>query len=392
MKVFYYFLILSLSSAVNSFGQTNFVKGYYVTFDSDTVHGLIEYRSDNRNSRICTFKNSTNGVTTQFNPSEIYSYALEDKIIFKSCLIQKESETQELFLKILVSGSVSFFKGTGDTYYLETNENQKVELSKRKKIIVLNNKYIKGYLKALMAEQPELIHKIDNSDYSLDFVKNLIAEYNQLPGNEHHFIAKNTSIDIRPDFSFGLVQSSQHSRLRIQDPTIELEDFGYSWSIAGGVIGQLFVPRVDESLKLTYQLLFDKNSFFSSYSTTITNSDIFLTYSGVTNALMVQKELTNPFKLFVEGGIQQKFTFSKSMSWRQEQLIGNGIYTQYMDRQHPVSPFYFGYLLGVGKKFPIGESMYLSSAIRYAKLNNVDRNFYPSFLNVTELQITIVYK
>jgi hypothetical protein len=400
-KIYLFLLILSLLTAYNSFGQTNFVKGYYVTLELDTVHGLIEYRSDNRNSRIFTFKKSPNGSPTSFTPAQVYAYSIENKQFFRKSSIQKKNKIKTLFLKALVLGSVSLLEGTGATYYIETKDGRLIELPKSERRIFRNGKtyisriiYVKGYLKALVADHPELILKVENAIINPDFLKYLITEYNQVSGNELTYLPSKTPISIHPHLSFGITGSSQYAKLNILGENYSNVDFNYSWSVGAGGFLQLFIPRIDEKTKITYYLLFEKKSFYSSYRTFDKHNDLFINYSEIINALTIQKTFFKPSGFFVEAGIQHNKTFSREYRWRQERILENGIYTDYLQPPGLISPLYLGYRLGLGKEFHIGSDLYLSSMIKYSFLNSylIKRGTLSSSINTIGLQFNLKYK
>lgn len=50
------FLFFILALVLKGHAQTDFRPGYYTTWENDTVYGLIDYRSEIRNSKICEYR------------------------------------------------------------------------------------------------------------------------------------------------------------------------------------------------------------------------------------------------------------------------------------------------------------------------------------------------
>jgi hypothetical protein len=69
----YLTLLLSLSS-LSGFSQTDFRPGYYISLKNDTVYGLIDYRGEIRDSKVCTFRKDENSEPVKFEPKDIKAY------------------------------------------------------------------------------------------------------------------------------------------------------------------------------------------------------------------------------------------------------------------------------------------------------------------------------
>ena len=88
----------------------NFKSGYIITNESDTIFGLIDYRTDLMNSISCTFKANENGQRTVYFPGDIFGYRFSEEgkfYVTKSITI--ESEIKVVFLEFLVNGIVNLY-------------------------------------------------------------------------------------------------------------------------------------------------------------------------------------------------------------------------------------------------------------------------------------------
>lgn len=103
------------------FSQNDWKPGFVITNSGDTLHGLIDYRSDRDNCHNCYFKKSKKDELNKFSPKEIkgYRYANGKYYISKSI---KNSEIEDpVFLEFLINGkaNIYYFKGLDEKYYLE---------------------------------------------------------------------------------------------------------------------------------------------------------------------------------------------------------------------------------------------------------------------------------
>lgn len=393
-------LLFLLLTGFECLAQTNFVKGYYVTFGLDTVHGLIEYRTKERNTKFCTYKASHNDPATKYTPDEVYSYVLEDKVIYRGYSVRKMGESENVFLEVLVKGSLNFLKSYGATYYLETKEGKLIDLPvPDKKLITIDYKtylskvrYTKGVLRSLMADYPELLRQVDNTPLSLTLVKNTVIEYNQLEDHKLLFVEEPAPIVIKPHVSFGPATSARYSRMGMRDKEFGSIDPTTSWSVAVGGLAQLFIPTIDETIRLNYSLLYGKNNFYFSQTTVHNNNDIFISFSEIRSGLSIQKSFPQAFGIFVEAGLAHSYTFSRTSSWRQEDFMQNSIVTEYIEKENLINPGYLGPGLGIGKSFRLGEKLQLISAVKYSWLEGLNKNYSQSTIHSTALEINLLYK
>jgi hypothetical protein len=392
-------LLLSALISFDSFAQTNFVKGYYVTFSLDTVHGLLEYRTEERNTKYCAYKVSPNSPAIKYSPDEVFSYVLEDKVIYRGYSVQKIEGAENVFLEVLVKGSLSFLKSYGSTYFLETKEGKLIDLPvPDKKLVTIDYKtylskvrYTKGVLRSLVQEYPDLLYQVDNSPLTVQLVKNLVTGYNQLQDHKLRFVKK-APIQIKAHVSFGPVASFKSSGFVLNTKEVGSLSSNFSRSLAAGAFAQLFIPKIDETIKLNYYLLYGKNNFYFSHSTIYNNNDIFINYSELSNALTVQKSFLRFLGILVEGGIQHTYAFSRTNRWRQEQLLTNSIQTEYLQTKELASPAYLGLLFGFGKSFSFGQNLYAVPTIRYSLLNGINNDFYSSTIQTTEFQVKLMFR
>jgi len=174
--------------AISLNAQTDFLPGYYITNNSDTIRGEIDNRGDMRNCHICTFRSGEGMESVSFNPGGIYAYRFSDGgkyYISKEVIINKKSQT--VFLEFLVNGisNLYYYRGEGlDRYYIESGDGSIIELTNdfiefTKDDMVYGrytNLYV-GQMRASFSDCPEILPKLDQAQFSHKSLINLTSEY-----------------------------------------------------------------------------------------------------------------------------------------------------------------------------------------------------------------------
>jgi hypothetical protein len=99
-KVFLLFAaIAGLQMAAIS--QSNFIRGYIVTHDKDTLKGEISDDIYVRNAQIMTFRYDENGPEQNFKPGEINSFFLSKGYFYESRIFSFSEQIPEVILKMI---------------------------------------------------------------------------------------------------------------------------------------------------------------------------------------------------------------------------------------------------------------------------------------------------
>ncbi|MDR0546710.1 MAG: hypothetical protein LBG77_03880 [Dysgonamonadaceae bacterium] len=102
--------------------QTNYLPGYIITLENDTLFGQIDYRDDYTLGSICRFEDQQ-GVKTEFSPNEIVAYRFIDSRYF----VSKAIDRQKYFLEFLISGRMNVYylrDSKGDHYFMDKGNDQ----------------------------------------------------------------------------------------------------------------------------------------------------------------------------------------------------------------------------------------------------------------------------
>lgn len=102
-------------------GQNNFYPGYIITLQQDTVHGLVNLRTDKINASCCVFKTDTDASPVTYYPSDIrgYRFANGGKLYISHSVELKHGSNVQVFLECL-------FIGMKNLYYYENEDNEEI--------------------------------------------------------------------------------------------------------------------------------------------------------------------------------------------------------------------------------------------------------------------------
>lgn len=168
--------------------QSNFQSAYYITNQSDTIHGEIDNRGDIRNCHICTFRSDGDAQSFSFEPGDILAYRFnESGTYYISKEVKINNEDQVVFLEYLVNGisKLYYYRGEGqDRYYIESQHGLMTELTNDMIEFSVNgadyarksNLYV-GQIKAAFGDCPDLQSKLDRAQFSHNSLIKLTSEY-----------------------------------------------------------------------------------------------------------------------------------------------------------------------------------------------------------------------
>jgi hypothetical protein len=270
-------LIVFLLAVINDItGQTNYLPGYIITNDNDTINGFIDYRGDIRNSKKCRFKIDETATIIEYKPFEIRGFRFIVGKFYVSKSMPINNLKDSIFAEYLVNGIVDLYyyrDYDNDHYYIEKNNGETIELSNEeikeyteagREYVRNSNKYI-GLLKATFSDcleiQPELnVAKLDHKS-----LINVTKKY-------HDFVCKDQQCIIYekqlPVIKIRLapVVSMNISDLTFSDNTFySYFNFENSTSLSIGGILNASMPRLNEKISSQFEISIGKNYFYSLF-------------------------------------------------------------------------------------------------------------------------------
>jgi hypothetical protein len=325
-------LLLLVTYSINA--QSVFKPGYIIDLKNDTLFGDIDYRGDILMGEKCVFKSASTGNIVEYKPDAISAYRFKDDRFF----IAKEYKGKKVFLEFLIKGKVNIYylrdKQT-DRYFIEKEDEKIMELPYSEKLIygkgndndrmyLSTSKTHKSILKRYMKDAPEFQSRIDElAKPEHDELIKLAKDYhNKVCKDETCIIYKKKIVRINVNLEIvgGVIRYNS---------TLDIINKNY---FQAGLLGHIWLPRVNEKLYLRTGFIYFNISITSSLSVpsgAISSSNIF--------KIPVQLEYIYPL-----GRVRPVFAY------------GVNIY-------HPLSALSVGFMGGINAQF----SDKISLAVNY---------------------------
>ncbi len=154
-----------------SFAQMDLRPGYIIKNSGDTIIGMIDFRGDRNNCKVCVFYQKAD-KRMELRPSEIYGYRFDDGEYFISKYIVRPDTIFQVFVEYLVQGKKDLFYYrdlSGNHYLVNKTDSSLLEIPYSKRIINVDGKsYIHestkhiGLLKMFFSDCPSVFSDIEN--------------------------------------------------------------------------------------------------------------------------------------------------------------------------------------------------------------------------------------
>ncbi len=268
-KLFILFFFISIISCQTLMAQSTFRPGYYITWDNDTVYGLIDYRGEVRNSRICEFKENQEQEVKKLDATEIQSYRfIDDKFYVSKELNLPNNTNKTVFVEFLVSGIVNlyFYRDVNNYMYLIEQDGRIYELSKKG-----NNNNEKssfrhiGILKAIFSDCNEIEEEINKVSLNHKSLIDITNKYHDCVCSDTLcvFYKKNapkTRIRVAPVVMGGV------GELHFDKGIFSNYQFDKTYFPSAGMLFSLSFPYWNEKLSFEVEADFSKLNNHGSYT------------------------------------------------------------------------------------------------------------------------------
>lgn len=261
---------------VNGFSQTDFRPGYYITWENDTIYGLVDYRGEIRNSRFCEYKKDKNSESERFAPEEIKAYKFLNDKYYISKVIDYNDEKTPVFLEILVDGiSNLYFMRTleNEMYFIEKLDGSIYKLKKdistsvspNGRTVIKEYKRYVGLLKLAFADCPEIQPLINSAVLSHQSLINLSEKYHDYMCDDEKCIVYEKKLpavkfQISPIIGYGI------TTMNISDGFYSKFEYDSSSSPTFGVHLNTTLPRTNDKISFEAEVVFKSESFYGIYN------------------------------------------------------------------------------------------------------------------------------
>jgi len=283
-------LFISLLLPQISFSKTDFLPGYILNLQNDTIRGLIEYEAWDTNPEDIGFKQSEMRSTQYYAPKDIAGFGVMNQL-YVSAIVQKEmspfkdSELEKNPALQLVSDTVflqTLFGGEKPLYYLkEWDEREQFYIKVDTAYSLLLHKIYVEYvnnvrkdfhnmrflrqLSQYFWDEPTLLKEIADTYYSRSSLENLFNRYLKLPNKKPVYQNQDSKVGV----VYGVLAGVSVTMVNVETDYVKA-GFGPSTNFTGGFSVDLAMAGKLKNWSFYNELI------YSSYKSTNYAGDYFL--------------------------------------------------------------------------------------------------------------------
>ena len=286
-KTIYLFLVVILFFTIQGKAQTDFRPGYYITNENDTIFGLIDYRGEIRNSKVCVYKKDAGSESSVFQPFEIDSYRFLGSKFYVSKMVPDGEDKNPIFLEYLVNGiaNLYFFRDTYGPHYLIEKEGEVfAELTNDEKIVYIDNiQYLKssnkhiGLLRATFSDCNDIYPEISHVKLEHESLIELTKNYHEFVCEDGAecivYEKKIPAVRVKVAPVIGL--NISNIKFRNSNTVYSDMDFDMSLNWAVGLNINVTLPRSNEKISFIYGALIENNHYYSNNVSTTNAADYY---------------------------------------------------------------------------------------------------------------------
>ena len=251
-NVFLTLILLSLCTL--GMGQINLREGIVITLQGDTLHGDIDYRTDEMNAKNCLFRQDGTSDFTNFQPGEIKAYRfLENGRYYVS---KHTPDGKLLFLEYVVRGQLNlYYVGStihNNIYYLENEKGELIQFEEQNYTVSKVARRKNLYQAFAMTRESESTQKmLWRNDLTRDVATKAVVNYNHevCPDGECEILEYRSKVMPKNDRSAHItVQAGllQYGWTNIWFPGVDNDSFKKGWTASVGV--EAFMQKIQPGL------------------------------------------------------------------------------------------------------------------------------------------------
>ncbi len=168
--------------------QVNLRPGYIITNENDTVRGMIDYRTAERNALYCDFYPDGSSNKESYKPGDIYAYRFtDDGKFYVTRKVTHKNESQTLFLEYLIKGVISlyYYKDDATHFFFEDEEGKMYEADNYQEETVSrdgirayrNSKQYIGVMNWVFQNSDKTKKKISQAGFNKEDLSKITKEY-----------------------------------------------------------------------------------------------------------------------------------------------------------------------------------------------------------------------
>ncbi len=405
-RIFFIFRLFLLSlllliTIFKVFSQTSYRAGYFITWENDTVHGLIDYRGEVRNSSFCSFKQDETSEPKRYEPSEIQAYRFDEGKYYISRSITLQGQEKQVFLEFLVNGiaNLYFYRDLNNySYFIEDKNGEWLELTNdviteqrdgKGAVQRSSNRYI-GLLKATFADSHEIQPQIDRASLAHKSLINLTKSY-------HYYVCMDDEECIVYEKKLPLMKvrvapvvRSGVAFLSFVEGIHSNYNFNPIFYPSAGFLINASLPRMNEKLSFEVELDVNSYNFHGSYEEQ--NRMIMEYYDAYIDIISLQPSMAVKYtfparkiKPTISAGVSTEIFASTEQNIVTVKVHSDTIYT-FQSPDIPVAAFVPGGFVQLGCNFPVFKN---KTAFANLRLNHAAKRHHGIRMQLQSVNLNV---
>lgn len=376
----------------NIYGKSDFMPGYIIKHNGDTIHGLIEYKNWQKNPQTINFRLHENSIVNKYTSADIKEFKVSNEVFVSAVVKIDESKLSAdaldfegdltliddtVFLEVIVQGSQSLYyygtKSIKDQFYIKQDSTYELLIYKKyldgKNSNYKENKRYISQLALYLKDCQGIQCYLTSVDYSKMSLERLFKQFYNCTNREVTFLKRTEKTSIQPVFLAGssltslTFSGSGYSNL-------VLAYWNNSVNFAGGLSLNLVFPRNFNKLSFNNELLYTDykvkgvfTDFKSEKDYTVYTSEIGLSYIKYNTMFRYNQPIAKAF-IFLNAGLSFGFRFNETNSQTSNKVFYSETSTKESKALPDIRDYEMAYNIGLGSKFKK-----YSVEIRYEKGN-----------------------
>lgn len=267
---------LSLLCGFTLLAQKNFVDGYIITQDGDSLIGKIDLRSSTKNYQSCMFEK---GDVTEYLPADILGYGFSGGKYYTSQALEN------VFVEVIISGELSLYKyksslyiqkkdGSVDRLDYTLEEEEKADW-RTEKATKSNTEWHRIFASAIADCYDDPSKTVAPLKLTEKELTAAVIDYNNCR-NLPYTVYKQNKEGVK--FNFGLMAGYTFATLKAEAGNFPIlsrhlaEEYTSQFPFFGGSVN-ISSPKISETLSFQQDILYSQTSFSSIVETDVTSRD-----------------------------------------------------------------------------------------------------------------------
>jgi len=332
IRIFTFLFILF--SCQTAYSQQNYLSGYIIRLNGDTIYGYIDYRNWKTNPVQISFENLLDSNEIIYTPFDIKEFGVADEK-YKSATVETEvsqiiesklDENQELnleyekvFLQTMFEGSKNlyyyrnridkdqFYVFVDSTYFLLKYKKYLGEINGLN--VVLENKNYIAALTYYLDNCSEINKLLQATKYNKASMEKLFLLYFDNSESQISFYKKTEKIIVQFGVLAGLAITKIEFKSQYND--IVYANFKNNYNYSAGLYINLVIPRNLKRWSIYNELVLHQTNYYGEYNNYIylTKYNIKLLYLKISNFARFNYQIGN-MKIFINAGLSNGFSLN----------------------------------------------------------------------------------